>query len=246
MHETSPSSKRERVALYVFAAVVAGLGAYKAFQNETGPAAVLLGAGMAAFLFANLDKIEHIKALGIEAKMRKLKETVDEAHELVGQLQALAISTARHIVTLVSSDDGYVETYSRRTAWEMVENVRRSLDDLNIPQAQIDDVLAPYHRKVFGHLCASFRGLVKDGAMSVLMFRAGSKDAQAVSDAMGKASTAATEPQQWSCVRNAVTEFIRSTPNDESFKHQKILESVSDLEHWQATRQLRRPEAYFS
>lgn len=235
-----------RMGLYVFTTSLAILGAIKAFQDQLGAASLLMMASVAAMILTKLDEIEYFKGLGIEAKMRTLKETVNEAHEVVGQLQALAVSTARHIITLVSSEEGYLKMYSRRTAWEMVQHVRQSLEDLKISQDQIEDVLAPFHRNVCAQFQTSFRQLASNGALNVLIFNAGNKDAQAVSTVLTEASEACTDPVQWQRVAIVVAEYIHSAPSEISATLQEILDSVVDLEHWNATRQLRRPQAYFS
>lgn len=235
--------KPVQVGLHLFAVISAFLGGYLAFEEKTGPATLLMVTAVVAFVFTKFDRIEHFKALGIEAKM--LKETVAEAHEIVGQMQALAVSTARHIITLVSGGEGDTQTYSKRTAWEMVENVRSSLENLKISQSEIDDVLEPYQLKVLNDLGNSFQNLVANGALSVLVFNSGSTDAQLLSKVLEKASLAPMDPDEWKRVADNVSHFKHTASHDKTFKAQDLLELVKDLECWHATRQLRRPEEYF-
>lgn len=234
-----------RAVLYVVAFIFAAAGGIQAFQGHVQGALVLLGAAGAAFVLTALDKISYIKAPGFEAKMQTLDAKMSEAHEIISQLRALAISTARHIITLVSCGDGYVETYSKRTAWEMVEHVRRGLVDLDIPRGKIDELLAPYHHQVVGRLADSFRQLVSDSARLLPIMHPAITQATELSEKLNENSSPATDPTEWRRIAQLPTKFKREVPHDTAVDQREMLELVEDLEHWQATRQLRRPEAYF-
>lgn len=249
MPETPQSSthpKHVQIGLYIFAFAFFSAGFYKALHDKAGTASVLLVAAFFVIFLVNPDKIEHIKGLGFEAKMRTLNAKMDEAQEIVRQLRALAVSTARHIITLVSCGDGYTETYSKQTAWEMVEAVRRSLVDLGIAQTEIDEVLTPYHQQVLAHFKASFRQLVSDGAARVVVMHPASREAASLSAELKKSSDIAADPTEWRRIAAMVASFKRSTPDDVSVNQQEMVDLADDLAHWQATHQLRRPQAYFS
>lgn len=248
MRDTSRSPvppKLVRTVLYLVAFIFAAAGGIQAFQDHIEGASVLLIAACVAFLLTALDKISYIKAPGFEAKMQTLDAKMAEAHEIVSQLRALAVSTARHIITLVSCGDGYVEAYSKRTAWGMVENVRRGLVDLDIPQAKIDELLAPYHQQVVSRFADSFRRLVSDGARLLVIMHPALTRAAELSEKLNENSNAATDPAEWRRIAQMPSQFKREVPNDTAVDQREMLELVEDLEFWQTTRQLRRPEVYF-
>lgn len=238
--------KHVRLGLYLFAFALSAAGFYLVLQDKAASAGVLLGAAGFAILLANLDKIEYIKGFGFEAKMRTLDEKMAEAHEIVDQLRTLAVSTARHIITLVSSGDGYVEKYSRKTAWEMIENVRQSLVDLGIAQSKIDEVLAPYHRKILNHFDHSLRHFASNSAAQLVEMNLASNDVSLLADELRTSSEIGTNPAGWRRLAGMVAKINRSAPHHNSGNLQEMIELANDLEHWQTMRQLRRPEAYFN
>lgn len=246
-NETSSQAlpARLRTVLHIGAVLGLLIGFLHAAFGSAASASVALSAGILLLLLSEADKFEVLKGFGFEAKMRQLNNTMTEAQQIVGQLRALALATARNIVALVSNTDGYVETYSRKTAWNMVESVRKNLESLEIPKAEIDEVLEPFHQLVTQWVLGSFQHQLEVAKLLLTGEPSVEGDATVAHQDLVWLSKTSTSPEEWRRAARGFATIKNTLPQERDPVIQEMHELADDLEHWQTKRKLRRPATYF-
>lgn len=235
------SSQSQKACVRIFAFIGLFIGFLLVAFGSAASATVSLSAGILLLLLCEVEKFDFLKGFGFEAKVREFNQTIDRAEEIVTQLRSLALATARNIITLVSSTDGYTETYSRKTAWDMVESVRNSLIELNIDQFEIDEVVRPYDVQVAEHLLQLFEASSATFQNQLRMFHAA---AVSFND-LRSARSLDPDPTKWRDIAQRVATYRASHPDPAETCEQETLERAEDLAAWKSRRELRRPDVYF-
>ncbi|MNY77583.1 hypothetical protein D3C86_2175410 [compost metagenome] len=65
------------LVLTIFGLAVLGLGVFAVYRENLGLASTALAAGLILLFAATIHRFELLKGLGMEAKTRKLDETID-------------------------------------------------------------------------------------------------------------------------------------------------------------------------
>jgi hypothetical protein len=67
-----------------------GLAAWLLFGGKTGSGTAAAVVGAMVLCLANMDRIESIKGLGMEAKTRDLRQAIDDAQSTLAKLEAMS------------------------------------------------------------------------------------------------------------------------------------------------------------
>lgn len=152
----SSVSRRERivnrpslVALVNWILAAAGLGnlaagtVYMAFGNATVGAAGV-AAGLVLLLAATIDRFESLKGLGMEAKTRELRKTIDEADAVVARMKRLAEVTGASLISLHAGTGRMGGATPPRRGYEISRSVREILEGVGASPRAVRDALEPW------------------------------------------------------------------------------------------------------
>lgn len=90
-------------ALTIFGVVLLGFGLWAVWRENLGLAGTALGGGLILVFGATIHRFESLKGLGMEAKTRKLDETIDKAEVALSKLKELTELVGANLIKLSSS-----------------------------------------------------------------------------------------------------------------------------------------------
>lgn len=122
------------------------LGAWLAYQDRVTAVTVCVAAGLLLLLVGNLDKLEHIKGLGVEAKMRQWDQRLNEADELLNHMRNLSRVMGQMTFDTLSRTGRWVGPPSRATSLEIAKTLEGHMQVIGISEEEIDTAMAPWHR----------------------------------------------------------------------------------------------------
>jgi len=141
--------------------LVAGIGVFwqKWAVLASVPALLLV-------MSANLDRVESFKASfptsAVEAKMRELNQTVDDAKEAIRQIRELAVVTAEALIDLrlnshaLLTGGGGTDEYSEQDAFK--KRVIEALKRMGLPEEKLNEVARSDRNVVIQFYCyAAYR-----------------------------------------------------------------------------------------
>lgn len=122
-----------------------GVGLYRLIWLSTLELGLAtLGAGL-ALLFASLfGHFESFKIWGVEAKIKRLNETVDKAEEALAQLRSLTDLTGEALMRLYCGLGRYTQPPPLLELDAIAGNVRALLTDAGRSEQQVRQMLAPW------------------------------------------------------------------------------------------------------
>lgn len=123
-----------------------GFGLYFMANKELPLAVTALGAGLVLLLAATIDRFESLKGLGMEAKTRTLKETINQAQVAIDQLKDLAELTGGTLLSMTSAVGRWDAAPSVAEAHKLSRQVLRILQGLGSSQEVIRAALLPWAR----------------------------------------------------------------------------------------------------
>lgn len=123
-----------------------GYGAYYVAQKELALAVTALGAGLVLLFASTIDRFESVKGLGMEARTRKLDETIDKAEVTIDQLKGLAEVTGATLITLMSTVGRHGGAPSVAEAYALSREVLGILKGLNSSDEVVRAALTPWAR----------------------------------------------------------------------------------------------------
>ncbi|HEX5687384.1 MAG TPA: hypothetical protein VFY73_25490 [Ideonella sp.] len=117
--------------------------AYMVLGNATlGAAAVT--AGLVLLLASTVDRFETLKGLGIEAKTRELRKTIDEADAVVARMKRLAEVTGSSVISLHASTGRLGGVTPPRRGYELSRSVKEILEGVGASHEAVRDALLPW------------------------------------------------------------------------------------------------------
>jgi len=134
------------VLLWLFSIVYLSLGGWLAYQDRVSAATLCVAAAVLLLLLANLDKLEHFKGLGIEAKMRQLDQRINEADELLKHISNLSRAMGQLTFEMLSKVGRWSEPPSRAKSLEIAKTLKRHLEAIGVDAAEIESAMEPWHR----------------------------------------------------------------------------------------------------
>lgn len=105
---------------------------------------LIIVAGAISIAFLNIDRIQRFKGAGFEAEMR---QAVEQAHATVEQLRALAAASAESTLTTLMADNFFDGT-TLSTRLDLHDRLIRSLEEIGVPNAQVDEADRMWRRGV--------------------------------------------------------------------------------------------------
>ncbi|MCW5297734.1 hypothetical protein DXT88_06045 [Herbaspirillum lusitanum] len=149
---------------------VAG-GLWSIYRDNAALAATCMAAGLILLFAATLHRFELLKGFGIEAKMKKLDDTIDKAEVALAQLKDLTKVTSVALVTLYSriGRTGGPPTFEEE--YETMQGVKRNLLSSKYSLLEISAILRPWIQRSSIKLILvglkKYDSLVRDTAMEL-------------------------------------------------------------------------------
>lgn len=134
------------VLLWLFSIAYLSLGGWLAYLDKVSAATLCVAAAMLLLLIANLDKLEHFKGLGIEAKMRQLDQRISEADDWLKHMRNLSRAMGQLTFEILSKTGRWSGPPSRATSLEIAKTLRGHMEAIGIDPAEIDSAMAPWHK----------------------------------------------------------------------------------------------------
>lgn len=103
-----------------------------------------LGSGLVLMLAATIERFESLKGLGLEAKTRDLKLTIEEANQTLTQLRQLAEISGRTLSSLVAKFGRGEPAFTVKENYELAQELRKTLTELKSDKNSIVRVLQPW------------------------------------------------------------------------------------------------------
>lgn len=98
-----------------------------------------------ALSFNNLDKFSKFKGAGFEAE---LNTAVNKTYAAIEQVKKLAVSISDPIASSLATADNPFEYVPLQYKIQQVENIRKILQELEIPDKEIDEALNVFTKRV--------------------------------------------------------------------------------------------------
>lgn len=143
--------RRVQVALVDGALTILGLallcfGVWAVWKENLGLAGTALGSGLVLLFAATIHRFESLKGLGMEAKTRKLDETIDKAELALDKLKELTELVGANLIKLSSSVGRFGGAPSLMEAYALSRQVKRTLEGIGASDAAVRDALRPWAR----------------------------------------------------------------------------------------------------
>lgn len=129
--------------LFVAIALLAGGGFLSYLDSRAETAGLTYAAAIFAMIFAFLSRFKRFKGLGIEAEM--WEEKMEQASELVKQLEKLSVATALPIFSIIPRLGRMDSSIPRRERHQIMERLEAVLKEAKIPKQQIEELKRTYH-----------------------------------------------------------------------------------------------------
>jgi len=170
-----------------------------------------------ALSFNNLDKFSKFKGAGFEAE---LNTAVNKTYAAIEQVKKLALSISDPIASSLATADTPLLFVHLKYKIEQIENIRKILQELEIPQKHIDETLNVFIKRVH-----------RDHMKRLLTYTNNALSEQDkffsyVDD---------VDTEDWSL------EKVRSLLNEKTIEPSgELKEVILDLEYWEKNHKLRR------
>lgn len=124
--------------------VCLGAGTVYMVLGNVGPASAGVAAGLILLLAATVDRFEQLKGLGIEAKTRELRRTIDEADEVVARMKRLAEVTSRSLIQLHARAGRFDSATPPGEGYELSRSIKAILEGVGADSEAIRETLEPW------------------------------------------------------------------------------------------------------
>ena len=121
-----------------------GTGVFYLVTGKIELATTGLGSGLLLLFAATIDRFESLKGLGLEAKTRDLKLTIEEANQSLTQLRHLAEISGRTLSSLVAKIGRGGSAFTVKESHELSREIRKNLTDLKSDESSILRALRPW------------------------------------------------------------------------------------------------------
>ena len=131
-----------RTILFISAISLLTLGAFLAYNNNTGSATSAFGFGILVLFFAFIHEFQKFKGFGIEAELR---EKIREADDTIKKLRDIALPLAAINLKMLNRLGRWSGPISRKNRFEFVDTIGKELKGLGISDRQLDELNAETH-----------------------------------------------------------------------------------------------------
>ncbi|MGJ7499740.1 hypothetical protein ACSFBF_05205 [Variovorax sp. ZT5P49] len=135
-------------ALTFLGLAILSLGAWAVWRENLGLAGTALGGGLVLLFAATIHRFESLKGLGMEAKTRELKASIDQAEVLTDQLKELVNFVGTNLVVLTSSMGRWTDAPPIMDAYQLSRRVKSMLEKANSDEKTIREALMPWAKTV--------------------------------------------------------------------------------------------------
>lgn len=135
-------------ALTALGLAVIALGTWAVWKENLPLAGTALGAGLVLLFGATIDRFESLKGLGMEAKTRRLKASIDQAEALTAQLNELVDFVGTNLIVLTSSMGRWADAPPILQAYDQAQQVKRMMEKVDIDTRKIHQTLTPWAKTV--------------------------------------------------------------------------------------------------
>lgn len=125
------------------------------FRDSPSQAATCMAGGVVLLFAATIHRFEFLKGFGIEAKVKKLDETIDKAEVALEKLRQVGEVTSANIVVLSSTSGRLGVAPTLEKARMLASDIRRTLEGLGSSEETIRAALAPWVKIEAGDLARS-------------------------------------------------------------------------------------------
>lgn len=120
------------------------IGTWQAYTVGSVAATAFLTAGLVLLLAANVDRFESLKGWGIEAKTRKLDETLAESQDTLAKLRRLTEVVGRSVIASNASLSRWETAPRLSRSLQTAREMRAMLKDMDFSSKTIESVLHPW------------------------------------------------------------------------------------------------------
>jgi hypothetical protein len=127
-------------------------GLWSIYRDSATLAATCMAVGLILLFAATLHRFELLKGFGVEAKMKKLDDTIDKAEVALSRLKDLAEVTNAAIISLSSSAGRFGGAPSISQAKALADSVKVTLEKLGSDSETVRGILSPWVKTEVGDL----------------------------------------------------------------------------------------------
>jgi hypothetical protein len=134
------------VMLAIAGVINLGVGIFYMARADAVLGGAAVTAGLILLLASTIDRFESLKGLGMEAKTRELRRTLDEADVIMSKMKQLAKLTCSNLVKLNTRpgpEDSATRPFELR---QQVRQVKEILSRLEFDHSEVRAVLIPWMR----------------------------------------------------------------------------------------------------
>jgi len=131
---------------FAFGVACLMLGVARLWQSNIPDASLGLGAGLLLIFAATVDRFELLKGLGIEAKTRALRETIDDADKAAERLRPIAQLALRGLMQLNAQTGRWGMPLAPADVYRQARDVKRILEELGSNEADVQVTMEPWAR----------------------------------------------------------------------------------------------------
>lgn len=135
-----------QIALLLFSLAYLSLGGWLAYQDKVTAATLSVAAALLLLLLTNLDKLEHFKGLGIEAKMRQLDQRISEADDSLKHMRNLSLAMSHLTFETLSRIGRWSSAPSRITSLNIAKELKSHMEAIGLDSDEIESAMMPWHR----------------------------------------------------------------------------------------------------
>lgn len=132
------------VVLFVIGLLALFSGACSLFLDPPSFAATKIAVGLILLMASTIDRFESLKALGMEAKTRKLDEKIEEASVLLGQLRQLTELSGKTLIHLYAKAGRHDGSPSPLEMMAFGRDVRSVMTAVGVDSNTIRASLSPW------------------------------------------------------------------------------------------------------
>lgn len=118
------------------------------WKGQTASASLAFTVGLLLLLFSQFERFEFVKGFGIEAKLKRLDNKIEEADKINAALKDITGTLSQLAFELMSRIGRMNGPIGRKENLQIQDGLLRQMAQAGIPQAEIDRVATPFRKIV--------------------------------------------------------------------------------------------------
>jgi len=234
------------VILGAFAFLLLGVGTILATADRVAASGTCFVVALLLILMTQLDRLEFFKGFGVEARIRKLDETLDRAEEMRVRLQSVTLVTAELAMQMICRIGYMAGPLSRGESYRFFRQYERQLRELGASEDHLETVFGIHTRRVGYELLlpvdSELRQLLQSGK------EAGLIDSADLEEYVRRLDSLMSETPNFrtAAYGELLSTLHRQIPPDRIQSAIVLRDRISEAGEWLSSRRLRREERYLA